>query len=124
MNNLEIILDEFSRLKGQHVLCGNGVYRLIAIGDDSEDYYYVLFDGRKSTWHSCVGRITQLKDKIESEDYNEYIRMTRLNSYDSSELWGSKDTEEISKINQKMKLEVETLDENHKFLTEVCWELN
>lgn len=79
---LQSIVDEFKRLKGQFVLRDNKVGRLIGIGTDDQDYYYVLYDGRVLRWCTCVGRITQLKDKINDVDYNEMKRLAVLNHYD------------------------------------------
>ncbi len=82
MNNLEIITNEFNQLKGQFVICSDQVYRLIGIADDDEDWYYALYDGRRITLHSCVGRITPLKGYILEDHYKEMIRIAKLNHYD------------------------------------------
>ena len=82
MDNLTIITKEFNELKGQFVICGDQVYRLLGIADDDEDWYYALYDGRRITLHSCVGRITPLKGFIQQKDYDEMIRIAKLNHYD------------------------------------------
>ena len=61
-DNLRIILEEFEKMKGQFIITQMGnIERLIAIGDDSEDWYYITFNGRELHWSSCVGRIIPLK---------------------------------------------------------------
>jgi hypothetical protein len=82
MDNLTIITNEFNQLKGQMVICSDQVYRLIGIADDDEDWYYALYDGRRITLHSCVGRIIPLKGFIQQRDYDEMIRIAKLNHYD------------------------------------------
>lgn len=82
MDNLTIITNEFNELKGQFVICIDRVYRLIGIADDEEDWYYALYDGRRITLHSCVGRVIPLKDYIQQKDYDEMIRIAKLNHYD------------------------------------------
>lgn len=114
--NLKIILDEFEKLKGQFVITDTWkVERLVAIGDDSEDWYYVTFDGRDLKWYSCVGRVVQLKNKIDDKDYNEFIRLAKLNHYDQI------DKKEFLLAFQAY---IKKYDDKHKFLTDFCWDLN
>ncbi len=43
--------------------------RLIGIGDDDEDFYYIcLHEGGKISWYTCVGPFESLKGKIERYD--------------------------------------------------------
>lgn len=122
---LEQILEEFESLKGQFVITsGQDIERLVAIGEDDEDYYYVTYNGRKLTFSSAVGRIMPLKGYLRDEDYLELRRLARLNHFDQSELWGSKSSEETKEFNEKHKAELMALKDPDKFLTEVCWELN
>ena len=127
-DNLSRILKEFDELKGQFVIVSLwDIERLIAIGDDDEDYYYVTWDGRKSTWHTCVGRIIPLKDHIRDEDYNEIVRVAKINHQDSPDFMMHKDEAKrraVLLINKEVKDDIEKLDENHKYLTEVCWDFN
>lgn len=128
--NLKKILEEFEQLKGQMVLSHSGtVYRLIAIGDDEHDYYYVLWDGRKTRWETCVGWISPLKGKIDDRYYDEFVRVHKLNALDSIELFhmimrDPSKKEEVAAINEKAKNEAMTLTPKHSFLTEVCWDIN
>jgi len=124
-NNLKIILGEFEKHRGEFVITDNWkVERLIAIGSDDFDYYYVTYDGRKLTWNTCVGRIIPLKGKIEYNEYMNFVRIAELNHYDQEKLYNIKLTnEKLEAINQHKK-ELTTLTSPDKFLTEVCWDLN
>lgn len=87
--NLKKILSEFDKLKGQFVITeSHVVHRLIAIGTDETDYYYITYDGRKKHWNTCVGRIIPLKGKIDDEHYNEFIRLAKLNHNDQATILG------------------------------------
>lgn len=81
--NLKIILGEFEKYKGQFVITDLWrVERLVAIGDDTFDWYYITFDGRDFHWYSCVGRIIPLKGYIDDKHYDNLIRIAKLNHYD------------------------------------------
>lgn len=124
-NNHKIILGEFEKHKGEFVITDSWkVERLIAIGDDGFDYYYVTYDGRKLTWNTCVGRIIPLKGKIENNEYMNFIRIAKLNHFDQIKLWNSEITKEKQEIINQHKKELTTLKSPDKFLTEVCWDLN
>jgi hypothetical protein len=123
MDNLTIFTNEFNELKGQMVLCHDRVYRFIGLADDDEDYYYALYDGRKITLHTCLSRITPLKGHIIQRDYDEMIRLAKLNHFDQSELWGNKTTDEIAEFNRKHKEEVTTWKDT-RFICGPCWDLN
>lgn len=120
-SNLQRILEEFEKYKGQFVITESwNVERLIAIGNDEQDYYYVTYNGRKTKWNTCVGSIITLKDKLSEKEYNKFIRTAKLNHWDQRSVWGSHDEEFIS----KHKVEVTNVNETDKFLTEICWHLN
>ena len=122
---LQQILEEFETLKGQFVITsGHDIERLVAIGEDDTDYYYVTYNGRKLTFSSAVGRIMPLKGYLRDEDYLELCRIARLNHWDQAEYWGTKTPEESKEFNDKHKAELMTLKDPDKFLTEVCWKLN
>ena len=71
------------RKKGQFVITSSWkIERLVGIGDDKEDWYYLTYDGRKLKWNSCVGRLMPLKGKLDDKDDNELIRIAKLNHYD------------------------------------------
>lgn len=95
--NLPKILEEFENLKGQFVITASWeIERLVGIGDDGEDWYYLTYNGRKLKWNTCVGRIIQLKGKLDDKDYNELIRTAKLNHYDQYSEMREKVIEELS----------------------------
>ncbi len=123
-NNLKLILQEFEELKGQFVINHDTVERLIAIGSDEQDYYYVTYDGRKLMWNTCVGRIIPLKGKIDDKHYNEFIRLAKLNHYDQVAHWG-KEKSDAEQFGNRHKNELtQLLHESDKYLTDICWDLN
>jgi hypothetical protein len=123
IDNLTLILAEFEKYKGQFVIIDFDwkVERLVAIGDDEQDYYYITYNGIDLKWHSCVGRIIPLKGYLRDEDYNEIVRITKLNDYDQVDL----------EMNGNMNNFLKSMDDyivieynsKHKFLTEFCWDL-
>ena len=124
MDNLTIITNQFDELKGQMVICSDEVLRFIGIADDDEDYYYVLYDGRKITLHSCVGRITMLKGYILDRDYNEMIRLAKINHFDQPTLWGNEVSEDIINFSEKHKVEITKWNKKTRFILGPCWDLN
>ncbi len=123
------ILDEFERLKGQFVLVDMdwSAERLIAIGEDDMDIYYVTWDGDRTVWRTCVGRIIPLKGYIEDKHYNEIVRVAKINHTDSPDCLMPKDEEakrKILEINKEAKAEAETVNGKDKYLTELCWDFN
>lgn len=81
--NLPIIMQQFEELKGQFVITASWeIERLLGIGDDGEDWYYLTYNGRKLKWNTCVGRIVTLKGKLDDKDYDEFVRIAKLNHYD------------------------------------------
>jgi hypothetical protein len=123
-DNKTLFIRKFEELKGQFVININWeIERLVAIGEDDIDYYWITYDGRKFKWNTCVGRIVPLKGYLRNEDYNELVRLARLNHYDQSTIWGNKTPEEAEQFNRQHKTELLKLPENHRLLTDVCWEL-
>lgn len=120
-SNLKKILAQFEELKGQFVITESWeIERLIAIGDDEQDYYYVTYDGRHTKWNTCVGAIIPLKGRLTEAEYNKFISRAKLNHWDQA-VWGEYDEEFIN----KHKMEVTRLDAKaDKYLTEICWDLN
>lgn len=81
-NNLKLFTEEFEKLKGQFVLRNNRAERLIGLFSNDWDYYWVFLTGEGLRLVSGLCRITQLKDKINTNDYNDMIRVARLNDFD------------------------------------------
>ena len=122
------ILEEFEGLKGQIVLFMHGKpERLVAVGTDEWDYYWIGYDGRELKWHTCLERVIPLKGYIRDEDYNEMVRLSSINDFDQPNLWSPRDDEKkekIKKLNEDHKKEVVVLGEKDSLLTEICWDLN
>jgi len=108
------IFDEFDKLKGQFVITDSWqIERLVAIGEDDMDYYYVTYNDRDLKWHTCVGRIIPLKGYLREKDYNYLIHIAKLNDYGNMNIFLKSLDEYLSKHH-----------EGNKFLTEFCWDLN
>ena len=124
-DNKTLILREFENLKGQFVITsGWDIERLIAVGEDDMDYYWITYNGRKLHWNTCVGRVMPLKGYLREEDYNELVRIAQLNHFDQSTIWSNKNPEEAEQFNRQHKHELMQLPESEKFLTDLCWDLN
>ena len=120
-DNKTLILKEFEKLKGQFVISDNWhTERLIAIGEDEWDYYYITYDGREIHWHTCVSRIMPLKGYLRDEDYNELVRIAKLNHYDQVDFEMNGNMDNFLKAFQK---EIEAYDKNSIFITDPCWNL-
>ena len=122
-SNLKLILEEFEKYKGQHVMVDWqwNVERLIAIGGDDMDWYYVTFNGRDIHWNTCVGRIMPLKGFLRDEDYEYILHIARLNDYDQIIF---KSDGNIDRFLKAVKEDIAKLGSNHVFMTELCWDLN
>lgn len=127
MGALERILEEFNTYKGQFVLTqSHRLERFVGIGSDDMDYYYITYDGRKLTWNTCVGKLIKLKGKLDDKDYNEFVRLARINHWDQSDLYMPKEEnrQAILDFNQSHKAESVKLTGDDKHLTEICWDIN
>lgn len=123
MSNLEIIKKEFDELKGQLVLVDFEVKRFIGIVEDEWDYYYCLYDGRKLVLHSILIRMTPLKGVIPQADYEEMVRICKLNHYDQPTIYNVR--EDMTNFNQEHKDSLlSNWDESTKFICDPEWELN
>lgn len=125
--NKIMILNQFEENKGQFVIMHDKVVRLVAIAQDEDDYYYVSYDGRKIIWHSCVGSYTVLKNKIDDKDYNELIRLAKINHFDQDDfLMPSREEDKVQqkKFAEGHKQEMEKVEGQDVYLTPFCWDLN
>ena len=127
MTNEEHTHDIFNRLKGQLVLIDRQVLRFIGIGQDQYDYLYILWDGKELVYRTILDHLIQLKDKIDDKDYNNMIRGTRINDYDSLKCFDPKtDKDKTIVVNANNKVKQEILDEIDKrsveLLDELFWE--
>jgi hypothetical protein len=92
MTNKEIIIKEFSQLKGL-VIVDFKVSRLIGVVEDEEEMYWCLYDGQQIHLASCLQNMIALKGKIDIQEYNEMIRVCKLNHNDQpiSFSWANED---------------------------------
>ena len=120
MDNLKIILDEFEQLKGQFIITmSHTIERLVGIGTDDEDWYWITWTGKELHWSSCVGKIIPLKGYLKDEDYNDFLICAKLNHYDQLCL-------EKNQYNDFLKFVddyILKLSEKDKFLTPLCWKI-
>lgn len=115
-SNLKLILEEFEKLKGQFVITSSWeIERFVSVGEDEMDYYYITYDGREFIWNTCVGRLMPLKGYLRDKDYQELIRLAKLNHYDQL------DPEKFSKEFNEW---LSSLDTQHRFHTEFDFNLN
>lgn len=123
-DNKTLILREFEKLKGQFVINASwNIERLVAVGEDDMDYYWVTYDGRKLTWNTCVGGLMPLKGYLRNKDYNELVRLANLNHYDQVTRWGHKDENLAEQFRRQHINELMKIGENDRFLTDLCWDL-
>jgi hypothetical protein len=123
-DNKTLIIKKFEELKGQFVINASwDIERLVAVGEDDMDYYWVTYDGRKFKWNTCVGRLMPLKGHLRKEDYNELVRLARLNHFDQVTVWGNKTLEEAEQFNRQHKNELMKTLTDENFLTDICWDL-
>jgi hypothetical protein len=123
-SNLKQILEEFESLKGQFVITsGWKIERLVAIGSDDQDYYWITYNGRKMTWNTCVGRVMPLKGHLRDNDYLELCRLARLNHFDQIGVWCGKNEEDTKKFNEDHKREITAIQDPDKYLTVIHWDI-
>ena len=116
----ERVKQEFESLKGQFVITqSHKIERLVTIGEDEHDLYWVTYDGRKLTWNTCVGALMPLKGYLRDKDYNELVRSATLNHFDQETCYGKQG--ENSQTHKNELLKVSGTD---KFLSDLCWNLN
>jgi len=135
--SLKSIKEKFETHKGEMVLMSKKVYQLIGICEDVEDLYWVLYDGRKLKLSTCVGGFAILKNKLDDKDYNELIRIAKLNWYSSYGIYGIKEGDfeynsVMKSITQNRKnLEKEIVKPcesdpkyTNKLIADIVWEFN
>ena len=65
--------------------------QFVAIALDYSDYLYIMYDGRKIYYHTILEPLVILKGKIDNKDYNEIVRIARLNFYSGPSLGNDKE---------------------------------
>jgi hypothetical protein len=126
----ELLIKQFNQLKGQYVLINRKVLRFIGIGEDSDDYIYIMWDGNNLSFHSGLSNIIQLKDKINKNDYLELIRMSKINHSDSLHAFLPETPKAIDLISKSAKKVKENALNNICNINKIilfdnlCWEMN
>jgi hypothetical protein len=124
IDNKTSILNQFEELKGQFVINASwNIERLVAIGSDEWDYYWITYNGRKFSWNTCVGGLMPLKGHLRDKDYKELIRLARLNHFDQATLWGNVANEESEQYVRRHKHELTRTEGTEEFLTDIYWDL-
>lgn len=123
MDNKTKILGYFKEHKGEHVLRDNKIYQFVGLIEDDYDYYYVLFDGFNYMLATCVGRLTWLREKIDQDDYDDFIRLAKLNFRTSPEFANSLGDLDMWYYSEKFKEELTIkIKDTGKLLTELYWD--
>lgn len=78
---LDQILQQYQHLKGQLVLTEFWtVEQLVAIVQQDQEYFYVTFNGKAHSYHSCLdGRIFPLKEKVKQTNYQHLLKTASIN---------------------------------------------
>jgi hypothetical protein len=74
------LVEELNEHKNELVLVYDNVYRLAGVTVDERDYYWVMDDGKKVVWHSCVGGWIPLKKHLPKEEYESILNVWNLNN--------------------------------------------
>lgn len=125
--NKTLLFKQFEENRGQFIIMSGQVVRFVAIAEDDMDYYYVCYNGRSIHWHSAVGSYTILKGKIDDKDYNEMIRLAKINHWDQLDYFmpSTDDEKEKTRIaSEKHKQKMEKVNGHDRYLVPFCWELN
>ena len=118
-SNLKSILEEFELYKGQFVIIWEKeVVRLVGVAHDEDDYYLLTWSGKslQLQWVICLSRIIPLKGYIRDEDYQELIRIARLNHWDQIQ---SDPVVKLKFLNDLVTFQ----DPSEKLLALPCWDL-
>ena len=65
-----------------------------------------------------------LKGQLLDKDYAELIRLAKLNHYDQVTLWGNSKPEKFQALVDSHLEALLALPDDHRFLTQVCLDLN
>ena len=80
----ESLIEDYNKCRGQFVITSTWeVKRLIGLLDEvDEDHFWIYYDGKDIEYHSVLCGFTPLKGKIDDKDYDDFIRLAKLNHYD------------------------------------------
>lgn len=121
-SNKERILEKFEKHKGEIILSFFQCFRLIGVGQDEMDYYWIYFDGSKLIWDSCVGGFMVLKGKIDDKDYEEMKRLCEFNHYDFVVKKANSDKYTFEELEKELFKDYD--NDRNELLTKICWDLN
>jgi len=128
MNNKDFTIDIFNKLKGQFVLIDNKVFRFIGIGEDQDDFLYILWDGKEMYYKTILEHMIQLKDKINKSDYDVLISHSNLNDYDNLKFLMKTDDDKAKTSNIIEKMKKDVLSDINKdkviLLDNLYWTIN
>lgn len=83
MKNKKELIDYWDLHKGEFVISSsNIVERFLAIVEDKDDIYYLMYNGKSFILHSILTDNIILKNKINSDDYDKLIKLAKLNHND------------------------------------------
>ena len=123
-NNLESFTIFFNQHRGQFVLMDRVVYRFIALATDEWDYYWVLYDGKKLRWVTCLMTLVPLKDEMSEYYYNKLVHISKLNDFDQIEYWGHKNLEEAKKFREEHIKEITFMEgKDNRYMTDLEWNI-
>jgi len=123
-NNLQLFLSFFNEHKGQFVISDKVIYRLVGVATDEWDYYWVLYNGKKLSWITCLMNLIPLKGCLNVKDYNMMVKSSQLNDFDQVMYWGHKNLGEAKEFREQHIKEITSLgNKDSRYMTELVWEI-
>lgn len=116
MTELESILNKFEELKGQFVIYNGKVLRLVAVGKDKDDFYYILWDGYDFDTASVEELLIILKNNILDADYYSFVKEAYDIDRESTE-------EELIAFKKERETSLQNYYPTFEVLTEVYWDI-
>jgi ABC-type transport system substrate-binding protein len=128
-SNRQHTLEYFEKHKGEMMISDNQVYQFIAIALDPDDYLYVLYDGRRVILSTILSPLVALKGKIDDKDYDEMVRVSKLNWYSSDMIYGAKVADEhyeevLNHVKEHKRGIEQRVKSGSEMLSEFVWDFN
>lgn len=130
-DDVEQLKDFFKAHRGQHMITPNmTIERLVALGTDETDYYWVFFNGRKLSYIDVSSDIIEIKDQLYKRTYKSIIRNAEYDHLDQPKAFNNKIkrdneiTQTMKEFNEKFKKDIESLKSPIRYITNICWDLN
>ena len=120
----------FEDHKGEMVLVDGNKYQFVGIAQDRDDYLYLMFDGRKITVFTILSHFVILKNKIDYDDYYNFIRTADLNFYTSKHFCSRHREEDNNELETSVNKFIETIEteweemENVSMMSDFCWQIH